>query len=255
MVKSLFGHFCVLVLLMQGVSGLVRDKEAIAFQSSSQQTALLELYTSEGCSSCPPAEKWLGRLTGSPKLWRDFVPVAFHVDYWDYLGWRDAWGKVEFSKRQREYASAWRSDSIYTPEFVLNGREWRSWAGQDSPTTSTNHVGVITVTSTDTNHWLIRFSPTTNVKRIYEAHLAWLISGVNSNVQAGENRGRKLEHDFIVLNLTHSPMRGAGEKVQCELSSPMPVGQTNRRVAVAVWVTEPGRLGSIQATGGGVTLP
>src|SRR5580693_7997010 len=93
------------------------ETNSLSFQSSNKQTSLLELYTSEGCSSCPPAETWLSRLKASPGLWGDFVPVAFHVDYWDYLGWRDPWAKSEFSNRQRAYAARWHSQSVYTPGF------------------------------------------------------------------------------------------------------------------------------------------
>ena len=102
----------------------------IKFQSAQEQTALLELYASERCSSCPLAEIWLSRLKKSPSLWKDLVPLAFHVGYWDYLGWCDLWAKASFSDRQRADAKQWRSDSIYTPGFVLNGKEWRDWSGQ-----------------------------------------------------------------------------------------------------------------------------
>src|ERR1043166_2523994 len=93
----------------------------IEFQSSGKQTALLELYPSEGCSSCPPAESWLSRLTKSSGLWKEFVPLAFHVDYWDNLGWPAPCAAGQFSDRQRAYAQSWHSRRIYTPEFVLNG--------------------------------------------------------------------------------------------------------------------------------------
>jgi len=94
---------------------------AVTFESSETQTSLLELYTSEGCSSCPPAEKWLSRLKESPGLWKDFVPVAFHVDYWDYLGWRDRWSSKTFTDRQHAYASAWRSDSDVSSMTITSG--------------------------------------------------------------------------------------------------------------------------------------
>jgi len=94
--------------------------EPLAFQSSGNKTALLELFTSEGCSSCPPAETWLSGLKSAPGLWKEFVPVSFHVDYWDHLGWKDAWGTKAFSDRQRAYARNWQTDSIYTPGFVLD---------------------------------------------------------------------------------------------------------------------------------------
>src|SRR5258708_40149645 len=103
------------------------NAEPVTFQSSETQTALLELYTSEGCSSCPPAETWLSRLKESPGLWKDFVPVAFHVDYWDRLGWRDPFADRGFSDRQSAYAELWHSENVYTPEFVLNGKDWRAW--------------------------------------------------------------------------------------------------------------------------------
>src|SRR6266704_4673726 len=93
------------------VAAVNAQNTSLTFQSSGEQVALLELYTSEGCSSCPPAETWLSRLKESPGLWKDFVPVAFHVDYWDYLGWRDPWSSKTFIYRQHAYARERRSDS------------------------------------------------------------------------------------------------------------------------------------------------
>ena len=120
-------HNLILLLGIFAAAAVTAQTASITFQSSEAQTALLELYTSEGCSSCPPAESWLSRLKESPGLWKDFVPLAFHVDYWDYLGWRDPWAAREFSERQRAYAQGWRSENVYTPGFVLNGKEWRDW--------------------------------------------------------------------------------------------------------------------------------
>ena len=62
---------------------------SLTLSSQEQRTTLIELYTSEGCSSCPPADRWLSRLKDDPRLWKQIVPLAFHVDYWNYLGWRD----------------------------------------------------------------------------------------------------------------------------------------------------------------------
>src|SRR5882672_2702112 len=127
---------------------------AFSFQSVEQQTALLELYTSEGCSSCPPAEAWLTRLKDDPALWRNFVPVAFHVDYWDHLGWRDPWAAKAFSERQRNHAESWSAASVYTPGFVLNGKEWRGWPGlRTLPPLRKEKAGVLTVNSTNSQHW------------------------------------------------------------------------------------------------------
>src|SRR5208282_1119235 len=118
------------------------------------------LYTSEGCSSCPPAEAWLSGLQDSPRLWKDFAPVAFHVDYWNYLGWKDAWSDAAFSERQWTFAQRWQSKSIYTPEFVFNGREWHNWfAGKNGPSSGGRLTGILTVISTNTNRWQASFVP------------------------------------------------------------------------------------------------
>ena len=114
-------------IILGVLAGIATDAAPIQFQSPARQVALVELYTSEGCSSCPPAESWLSGLKEKPGLWNEFVPIAFHVDYWNYLGWRDKWSSKQYSDRQRDYAGVWGSESIYTPEFVLNGKEWRNW--------------------------------------------------------------------------------------------------------------------------------
>ena len=95
------------------------------FESGPQRSHLLELFTSQGCSSCPSAEAWFSRLKAEPGLWKNFVPLAFHVDYWDRLGWRDPFASKEWTARQYQYSSSWKGDSVYTPGFVLNGQELR----------------------------------------------------------------------------------------------------------------------------------
>ena len=115
---------------------------ATTFESGETQSTLIELFTSEGCSSCPPAEKWLSALKSNQDLWKKIVPVAFHVDYWDRLGWRDRFAKREFTSRQQRYAAGWGGDSIYTPAFVVNGKEWRSWFGGNVIPASSIKVGV-----------------------------------------------------------------------------------------------------------------
>ena len=93
-----------------GVSG-----EPLHFSSGPERIALIELYTSEGCSSCPPADRWLGALAGRQGLWKDFVPVEFHVNYWDSLGWKDRLSTPEFTAREYAYSSAWGAPNVYTP--------------------------------------------------------------------------------------------------------------------------------------------
>jgi hypothetical protein len=86
-------------------------------------TALLELFTSQGCSSCPPADRLLTRLAEDPRYRGRIVPLAFHVDYWNYIGWTDPFSSSAWSQRQQAYAHAFRSSRIYTPQAVINGRD------------------------------------------------------------------------------------------------------------------------------------
>jgi hypothetical protein len=99
--------------------------QELVFNHSGPKAALVELYSSEGCSSCPPAEAWLNHLKAAPGLWSEVFPVAFHVDYWDNLGWPDRLASASYTQRQRDYAARLGQDSVYTPEFIVNGHEWR----------------------------------------------------------------------------------------------------------------------------------
>jgi hypothetical protein len=245
-----------LCLLLGMLSGIAANAMPIQFQSTSLRSALLELYTSEGCSSCPPAEAWLSRLKEAPGLWTDFVPVAFHVDYWDYLGWRDNWASRPFSDRQRDYSRLWASDSIYTPGFVLNGKEWWSWSGRSSlPTARGIKAGVLKVTSEDATHWRISFVPESPGTTSYDAHAALLISGVSSEVKAGENAGRRLNHDFAALTLIDQPLVRANDAFQATVIVDAAQKPPDGRLAIAVWVSPAGQLEPVQAAGSWLPEP
>lgn len=245
----------LLLSLLLGLS-VNAQTTVVTFQSSERQTALLELYTSEGCSSCPPAETWLSRLKQSRELWTDFVPVAFHVDYWDHLGWRDPLARRQFSERQHAYAERWRSDSVYTPEFVLNGKEWPDWSGQTSvPGIREPGSGVLVVSSSETNHWRVSFSPSAPDEATYSIHAAVLASDVSSDVKAGENRGRRLNHDFAVLTLTEAPLINTNHQAHGEFTLGAQRNSGGQNLALAVWVTKTGQLEPLQATGGWLGRP
>ncbi len=251
--KSLFLYFYFCLILMTSANA---QSETVAFQSGETQTALLELYTSEGCSSCPPADAWLSGLKTAPGLWRDFVPLAFHVDYWDHLGWRDPWGSGAFSDRQRAYAERWQSDTIYTPGFVLNGKEWRNWADRnDVPVSSRTKAGILKVNSPDTNHWQVGFTPANKAAAKYSIHAALLAGGLNSNVKAGENRGRRLSHDFMVLEMIEMSLTFDGSMAQGDFVLPSRPSAAGGNRALAVWVTLANNPEPLQATGGWIVPP
>ena len=219
------------------------------FQSGRTQTALIELYTSEGCSSCPPAEAWLSRLKDNPGLWKQFVPVAFHVDYWDRLGWRDRFSSSQWTARQNRYAALWRNESVYTPAVVVNGREQRGWSSSELPQPNEKAAGVLTATSADGKNFSIQFHPENGGSADWDAYVALLGADISSDVRAGENSGRNLQHDFVVLDLQQAAMKSDGAALRAQLRSNSAADPRSRK-ALAVWVTRRGELAPLQATGG-----
>ena len=231
-----------LAVFFLGLIVFVHAGEPLKFSSGENRTHLLELYSSEGCSSCPPAEQWLGGLRDAPGLWRDFVPVSFHVVYWDRLGWPDRFATKAYTERQYAYSSQWRSDTVYTPEFVLDGAEWRKPSGSDPTRRSDAAAGVLSISYTGDGVCRITFDQTGK----FETHVALLGGGIISKVGAGENDGRTLQHDFVVLELKSMALDGGFAELK--LAQPVVTGVSRR--AIAVWITRRGELAPLQATGG-----
>jgi hypothetical protein len=214
------------------------------FSSGPARVSLVELYTSEGCSSCPPAEKWLGSLRDDPGLWKTFVPVALHVNYWDRLGWPDKFASREGTQREYAYAEAWGSSSVYTPCVVRDGAEWRDRSGKISAAAGAP-TGALTA-SYDGAVLHAEFAPAApRAGELFEIHAALLGAGIVSKVSAGENSGETLRHEFVSLALAHG---APGEDIA--LAATTPKGAVVPRRALAVWVTRRGELAPLQAAGG-----
>ena len=228
----------------------------VTFASTSRQTSLLELYTSEGCSSCPPAEAWLSGLKDNPGLWRDFVPVAFHVDYWNYLGWRDPWSRGEYSDRQQEYARVWGAANVYTPELVVNGQEWqRHFWNKSVPAGTAPDAGILRVTSPDGREWQATYTAPATADatpgvHVYQLHTALLVCEVGSDVKAGENSGRRLNHDFAALTLTEQPLVSKTNEFSASFRLDEKSKPASGRLALAAWVVPNGQTTPVQAVGG-----
>ena len=226
--------------------------EEVVFQSRpGARVSLLELYTSEGCSSCPPAETWLSRLQGDPRLWTEFVPVAFHVDYWDNLGWKDRFSAGTFTSRQREYGVRWGGQTIYTPEFVLDGREWRG-LGEPPALGRGGDPGALSARVKGGNGPTVSvsFAPAAQSQTVREAFVALLGFDLRSSVKAGENRGRALSHDFVALGWERRTMAvGASGRQEATLRLPEAPRDAGR-LALAVWVAPANGGGPEQAVGG-----
>lgn len=231
-------------LVLISLAGMAGGTETKVFTSGPAQTRLIELFTSEGCSSCPPAERWLNQLKDHPGLWRDFVPVAWHVDYWDRLGWLDRFATREFTDRQYLYRAGWQVSNVYTPCFAIDGEEWRERFRREPPKPA-HEQGVLRTEVAD-GRCRVSFTPKFETNLKYEAHVALLGAGITTPVKAGENRGETLRHDFVALATAHSSLRdGAGEFALPKSEQP---GVPRR--ALAVWITRKGSTEVLQATGG-----
>lgn len=224
------------------------DAAPVELRSGEHKTAVIELYTSEGCNSCPPADRWLSTLRGDPGLWREFVPLAFHVDYWDYLGWRDRFASAAYSARQRRYALEGGVKVVYTPSVFLDGREWRNWNRTGAPKAQQSAPGTLSVTI-DGERVSVAFRPHGEPSEALVAHLAVLGMGLESRVAAGENRGETLTHDFVVLGVANKPLSATGDLSIAEMRLPEASVVTPQQALVS-WISTADRQAPIQAVGG-----
>ena len=218
-------------------------------QSGPERVTLLELYTSEGCSSCPPADRWLIELQSDDRLWDDIVPVAFHVDYWDYIGWPDRFAAPEYGQRQKTYAQQGNLRNVYTPGLVLGGREWRSWFRRphlELPPAA--DVGILSVDA-DLPAISITYEPRRETHEPLEVHYAVLGFDISTQVQGGENNGRRLKHGFVVLAYGNAPIarRAPGYSGRYHLP---PLRADAPRMALAAWVSTTSNQRPLQAVGG-----
>ena len=228
----------------------------VTFESGPARTALLELFTSEGCSSCPPAEEWLSHQADAPQLWTRFAPVAFHVDYWNHLGWPDVWADASFTARQRAYARRWGRESVCTPQLVLNGREaTRRACDEYQPGDAGGGAGTLTVTSIDTNLWRASFKPGGGIAARYAVHAALSAGELFSDVKGGENSGRRLRHDFAALRLVEAELIASNGVARGSFALDAPRSAPGGTLALTVWVTRFQALEPLQATGGWLQAP
>lgn len=218
------------------------------YSSGTAQVSVVELYTSEGCSSCPPADRWLSKLKNHDELFKSVIPIAFHVDYWNYLGWRDEFSDASYSARQRQHNRVGNTGSVYTPGFVINGEEWRGFFSplhRNSPPidqSEASEVGELALVGAG-DKYQVSFSPTKRPLKNLMVNLVYLGTDLSNEIRRGENAGRRLDHDFVVLAMTSKKLGKDG-------TAELPRGDVQDATAVAVWVSERGNPTPIQAVGG-----
>ena len=227
---------------------------ACSTQSGTFKAPVIELYTSEGCSSCPPADKWLSTFKnssvkpGSTVDAAEVAPVvqAFHVGYWDYIGWVDRFASPAHTTRQRQIAANNRQSSIYTPQAVLDGRDWRDWnrtgsgrlAGRREPAEA--HIKLSQVAA---NQFEALVTPSEGLTSAWSAYWTLTEDGHSSKVKSGENAGELLQHDFVVRQYNAAGDFSAGAKSPQKLvwRSIAPTPGHTRRVNLVVFDTRSGK--------------
>jgi hypothetical protein len=189
-------RLAALACLISGAAGAAPAHAALCqAQSGAQLTPVIELYTSEGCSSCPPADRWLSGLKGAAAEGK-VVAQAFHVGYWDYIGWVDRFAAPAHTVRQREIAAANGLRSIYTPQLVRNGRDSRDYASALGSRAGTARAG-IAVRQTQADAFEAAVTPADG-SAAWSAYWTVTEHGHSSKVKSGENAGELLQHDFVV---------------------------------------------------------
>jgi hypothetical protein len=198
------------VLLLASLAmPLAAEAATCSRQSPAHTVALLELYTSEGCNSCPPADRWLRELPqkfGAEQL----VALSLHVDYWDYIGWKDHFAQARFTERQRQLSRLGGGSTIYTPEVFTGMKEFRSWRNQaeleqrirninDQPAAAQINLHMSS-SGSDAVEVQANFAlaPTALTGQQNEGIIVLYENKLISDVKAGENHGVSLQHDRVV---------------------------------------------------------
>lgn len=229
--------------------------ETELFESGQARVALVELYSSEGCSSCLRADRWMSDLRARAGLFAEFVPVVFHVDYWDRLGWKDALASRKYTDRQWAYARSWRQGNVYTPGMVLNGGEWLTWKRAQQPAGFTEkRVGRLVALRDVEGAWVVAFEPE-GPGTDWQVHGTLLGFGIERRIRAGENRGRTLTHDFTALGLRSAAMEPSAGRWEAVLDLKNDTGVAPVERGVAFWVTRGDSLEPVQSVGGLLDQP
>jgi hypothetical protein len=217
---------------------------------SAGSPVVLELFTSQGCSSCPPADRVLSRIDREGALAGRVVPLAFHVDYWNYIGWSDPFSSKQWTARQEAYAHAWGANGTYTPQLVVNGRTHLNGADEAGiarqvAEAAAAPAGRVTVTAVPAGGALeVTVAAETPValeaKRL-EAIVVVYESGIRTSVRRGENSGRELVNDYVVRHLDRAfeIVPAAGARAEGRVAVPLDPSWNAANVGVVAFLQDP----------------
>jgi hypothetical protein len=214
-------------------------------KSGPHTAALVELYTSEGCDSCPPADRWLQSLGQRGYAPGRVVPLSLHVNYWDYIGWKDPYAQQRFTDRQRMLAQVMHARIVYTPQVVLQGRDFRRWhtGDFDAAVKSINARAPgasieLSLEGADPKalRTQVRAVLLDPVQAEHAAlYLASFENKLASSVAAGENRGKRLEHDYVVFEWI-GPIPFKGGRIHEQRALPLVPKAVQAHSGVAAFV-------------------
>jgi hypothetical protein len=247
MIETIRTCFCVALASLLVPASAFSASNDCTIKSGEHTVPLLELYTSEGCSSCPPADRWLSELRNASNVAGKVVPLALHVDYWDYIGWKDSFAQSSFAVRQRRLAESARHAVVYTPQFFVQGKPY------DRPSTatvfnaeldaiyrqtpradltmsqSTVAAGRVTVNVNARLRDAVNRDPVGVVVVLYE-------NGLITQVSAGENRGSKMDHDFVVREWVGPKPLPAKSNADMAVTISLPTGGQAGNFGLAAFV-------------------
>jgi hypothetical protein len=214
--------------------------------SGPQTGTLVELYTSEGCSSCPPADRWLSSFAGTHRDAR-VVPVAFHVHYWDYIGWKDSFGEARYAERQKEEAKSAGARFVYTPQVIVGGRDFPEWHDEKAFARAVDAIqrkparATLALESHGASDGTIKGSVTVKlVPGTGAKHLALAVvplqDGLSTRVTAGENKGEQLANDYVVRDM--ASVKVAKPEASLEFEFKARPGWNAQRMSVAAFLQD-----------------
>ena len=196
-------------LLLFAMSALVNAQTLQCEASSSAHVMpVVELYTSEGCSSCPPADKWASTLKDKSAA-GEIIVQAFHVGYWDYIGWVDRFAAPAYTQRQQAIAARNNLRGIYTPQLVVGGKDWPQWSSLRAQNLRTSNAEVAKVNIVTRRVGVDQFEADITPLPTWQGtswSAYWTVTehGHHSKVLSGENSGELLKHDFVVRQLVQA---------------------------------------------------
>jgi len=211
-------------------------------RSGPKTAALVELYTSEGCSSCPPADQQLSRLRQALDPAAEVVPLALHVGYWDYIGWKDPYAQTAFGERQSALVRSNQRKTVYTPQFFIGGVELRSWPGalreKVRQVNALPAAAAIHVQAGIAPNGVLALSAEATTRAGAEPaalYVALAESGLASKVTRGENGGATLAHDHVVREWI-GPVRVTGGAARVQRDIALAAGWSRTRLELVAFV-------------------